>query len=159
MKQNSNRKQSYIYKKNAYSWNHKKKVYILWNTYIPCIFPHPFEIHLDFQFFQSSFKTPQHQKKISFPNSFVTNIKKMGLNPKMFPTTHGSSPSYFNFFTLFCFLIFYLQSQPTNSPLKIIFNIFLNEWKYFSPTHLVEENITNYTKIMKIFFKHFYTYY
>lgn len=114
----------YIY--NTYSWNHKTKVYFLWNTDIPCIFPHDFEVHLHFQNFQTFFKTTQHQKKKSFTNSLMTNIKRMGLTSKMFPTTHGSSSSYPKFLHLISFPHFYLQSQPTNSPLKIIFNIFLN---------------------------------
>ncbi len=114
------------HKKNTYSWNHRKEVYLFWNTYIPCIFPHTFDVHIDFQNFQTSFKTPQHQKKNSFPNSLMTNIKRMGLTSKMFPSTHGSSSSYPIFLHLISFPHFYLQTQPTNSPLKIIFDIFLN---------------------------------
>jgi hypothetical protein len=126
MKQNSKEKQSSIYTRKIHILETKKKVYILWNTYIPCIFPHAFEVHLDFQNFQTFFKTPQHQKKNSFPNSLMTNIKKMCLTSKMFPTTHGSSSSYPKFLHLILFPRFYLQSQPTNSPFKIIFNILLN---------------------------------
>jgi len=107
----------YIYKKNTYSWNHKKEIYLLWNTYNPCIFPHMFEIHLGFQKKLSSFKIPQHQKKISFPNSFMTNIKKKGSNPQDVPYHTYMDPPHLilNFFTLSCFLIFILKvNLPTH---------------------------------------------
>jgi hypothetical protein len=117
----------YIYIRKTHILETTKRKSTFFGTHIPSIFPHSLEIHLDFQNFQTSFKTPQHQKKISFPNSFMTHIKEKGLNPTMFPTIHGSSSSYSKFIHLTLFPHFYIQSQPTNSLLKTIFNIFLNE--------------------------------
>jgi hypothetical protein len=77
MKQNSKEKNHlYILEKYIFLKSQKENLFSLEHIYIPCIFPHTFEVHLDFQFFQTPFKTPRHQKKISFPNSFMTNIKK-----------------------------------------------------------------------------------
>jgi hypothetical protein len=150
----------YIYKKNTYSWNHKiKKKSTFFGAHISLVFFHTCLKYILISKFSNFFQNPTTSKENLLFEFFYDKHKKNGSNPQDVPTTHGSSSSYFKFLHLILFPHFYLQSQPTNSPFKIIFNIFLNSWKYFSPTHLIEKNVTNYTKIKKIIFKHFYTYY
>jgi hypothetical protein len=74
----------YIYKKNTYSWNHKKKVYLFWNTY-PFYFSTLTWNTSWFPKFSNFFQNPTTSKENILSKFFYDTHKRKGSKPHDVP--------------------------------------------------------------------------